>query len=169
MKTAFFTLLLIAGTAFAGPDHQHPAPKIAPAFENMKTLVGTWEGKSTMNGKEMPMKVVYELTSGGTAIVETLNPGTPHEMLTVYSTRGDKVQATHYCMVGNQPEFKLKKAENNSFTFELDGTKGLNNKKEMHMHGVTLSVDGNKLKQEWTNYKDNKKGDVAVFEFTKTN
>jgi hypothetical protein len=61
----------------------------------------------------------------------------------------------------------LKKADAGSFVFEMEGMKGISDKNELHMHAVTLTVAGDKLKQEWTNYKDNKKGDVAVFEFTK--
>jgi hypothetical protein len=167
--SALIFALLVSPMAFAGPEHEMPAPKIAPEFEQLKGLVGTWEGKTTMGGKEENVKVTYELTSGGTALVEKLGPGTPHEMVSVYSTRNNKVAMTHYCAIGNQPEMKLKKAGAGTFTFELDGTKGITDKKEMHMHGVVLTLDGNTLKQEWTNYKDNKKGDVAVFTFTKKN
>lgn len=49
----------------------------------------------------------------------------------------------------------------------MTGTEGISSKKEMHMHGVTLNVAGSKLKQTWTNFKDGKKGENAVFEFTK--
>ena len=135
----------------------------------MKALVGTWEGTTKMEGKEMPIKVTYALTSGGTALVETMGPGSPMEMITVYANRGNNVNATHFCMLGNQPEMKLKKSGGDQFVFEMDGTKGISNKKEMHMRGVTLTLTGNKLKQDWSNYKDGKKGDHAIFEFTKTN
>lgn len=170
MKTLFLTAtLFLSLSSFAGSKHDHPAPALSPAFESLKSIVGVWEGTNKMSGKEEPMKVTYELTSGGTAIVEKLMPGTPHEMVTVYANRGKEVHATHFCMLGNQPVMKLKKAAGNQFVFEMDGTKGISNKNEMHMHGVTLALNGNKLKQEWTNYKDNKKGDVVVFELTKKN
>lgn len=159
--------LLVAPIAFAGNEHDHPAVKVSPEFENMKALVGTWEGKMQMNGKEENLKVTYQLTSGGTAIVETLNPGSPMEMVTVYANSGKRVRATHYCALGNQPEMDLKNSKENVFTFEMVGTKGIANRKEMHMHGVTLTLEGNKLKQEWTNFKDGKKGDVHTFEMTK--
>ena len=169
MKHFALALVLFAATAHAGPDHKHPEPKIAPAFNDLKALVGTWEGTTTMHGEPMKSVVTYELTSGGTALIEKLGPGTPHEMVTIYSTRDNKVAATHFCAVGNQPEMKLKKAENGTFTFEMDGTKGISNKNEMHMHALTITLAGNKLKQEWTNYNNNKKDQTAVFEFTKKN
>jgi hypothetical protein len=158
-----------ATTVFAEGEHDHPPVKVSPNFENMKALIGTWEGTAKMGDKVEPVKVTYEFTSGNTAIVEKLNPGTPKEMTTVYANRGKEVNATHFCMLGNQPEMKLKQAKGTQFTFEMSGNKGISDKNEMHMHGVTLSVDGNKLKQEWTNFNKNKKGDVAVFEFTKKN
>lgn len=169
MKTVFVSLMILSSLAFAEHDHTMPTPKVSPTFEKLKGLVGTWEGTTKMNGKEEPTKVIYELTSGGTAIIEKIMPGTPHEMTTIYSSRGNDVNATHYCLVGNQPEMKLKKTEGDTFQFEMDGTKGISNKKEAHMHSLALTMTGNKLKQEWTNYKDNKKEDTAVFEFTKKN
>jgi hypothetical protein len=160
-------VLCFASIAFAGGEHDHPAVKVSPEFENMKALVGTWEGKTKMEGKEQDIKATYELTSGGTAILEKLNPGTPMEMVTVYANNGKKVNATHFCALGNQPQMTLKNAKAGLFTFEMVGTNGIANKNEMHMHGVTITLDGNKLKQEWTNYKNNKKGDVHTFELTK--
>lgn len=168
MKTFAFIFLFFGPLCFAGSGHDHPV-KVSPTFEKMKALVGTWEGLNKMHDKTENIKVVYELTSGGTAMMETMMPGTPHEMLTVYANQGNTVSATHYCAIGNQPQMVLKKAEGNTFQFEMNGTGGLLNKNEEHMHAVTLSIDGNKLKQEWTNYKDNKKGGMVVFEFTKKN
>jgi hypothetical protein len=167
MKLNVFVLssVLVSAAAFA---HEHPTAKVSANFENLKVLVGTWEGKSTMDGKEQKTKVTYELTSGGTALVEKLMAGTPSEMTTVYANRGNDINVTHYCMLGNQPQMKLKKAGNGVFDFEMQGTQGISSKDEMHMHAIKLTVQGNKLKQEWTNYDHNKKGEVSIFEFTKT-
>jgi hypothetical protein len=166
---AFIGLLVfcILSVAHAGAEHDHGPAKVSPAFESMKALIGTWEGKTKMDGKEEDVKVTYELTSGGTTIVEKLNPGTPMEMTTVYANNGKKVNATHYCALGNQPQMTLKNSKDNSFVFEMEGTKGISSKNEMHMHGVKLALEGDKLKEEWTNYKDGKKGETHAFELTK--
>ena len=169
MKLILIIATCFALNAFAGPDHDMPAPKISANFESLKALVGTWEGTNKMHGKEEKVKVTYELTSGGTAIIEKMMPGTPHEMVSVYSNNGEQVHMTHYCMLGNQPQMKLKRVDGSSFAFEMDGTKGIANKKEMHMHALVITLNGNKLKEEWTNYKDNKKGEMAIFEYTKKN
>lgn len=168
MKAILAIALVFAGQAFAGTEHKHPEAKIAPQFESMKALVGTWTGKTNMHGKDEEVTVVYELTSNGTTLVEKMSPGTPQEMMTVYATDGKTVHATHYCAVGNQPQFKLKTAKGNTLAFEMHGGGGVvNHKSDMHMHGVTLTIDGNKLKQEWTNFDKGKKASTAVFEFTK--
>lgn len=153
--------------AFAANDHDHAPAKVSAQFEKMKSLVGTWQGKTDAHGKEEPLAISYELTSGGTALIEKINPGSPMEMVTVYANSGNTVNATHFCMLGNQPQMTLKKSTDNSFSFEMVGTKGVASANEMHMHAVTLTVDGNKLKSEWTSFKDGKKGDVKVFVLTK--
>lgn len=165
MKSFILVLSFFSTAAFA---HDMPKPVIAKDFEAMKTLIGTWEGKTKMHGKEETTQLSYKLTSGGTAIIETLGEGTDHEMVSMYSTRANKVAMTHYCSAGNQPEMALKKADGKTFTFEMNGTKGIENPKDMHMHALTITViDKNHLKQEWTNFVDNKKGETAVFEFTR--
>ena len=179
MKTillaALFAFVNPTGLALASPDHQHPTPKIAPDFEKLKALVGTWEGKAIHGVKkgeaEMKSTVVYELTSGGTALIEKLMPGTPHEMVSMYSSAraGKDVTMTHYCSLGNQPKMKLKKANDGVYVFEMQGNEGISSPKEMHMHALTITLKGDKLKQEWVNFADGKEADLAVFEYTKKN
>jgi hypothetical protein len=45
----------------------------------------------------MPVRVEYRVTGAGSAVVETLFPGTPHEMVTVYHARKGVLCMTHYC------------------------------------------------------------------------
>jgi hypothetical protein len=167
-KTLLLATVLISANAVPGFEHEHPTAKVSADFERLKQLVGTWERTSHEEGAA-PFLVTYELTSGGTALVEKLAPGTPMEMITVYANQGNQVNVTHFCMMGNQPELRLKKAEGDVFQFEMDGTHGIADKNEMHMHALTLTVHGDTLKHEWTNYKDDKKGDVMTFEFKKRN
>jgi hypothetical protein len=143
------------------------APTMPKEFAEMKKLVGTWEGTADMGtGKPEPVKVIYELTSGGTAITEKLMPGTPHEMTTIYYSDGKSLAMTHYCATGNHPEMKLKKANTKGLEFEMTAPTGVASMNEMHMHALKLTLsDANTLKQEWTNFTDGKKAEVAVFNF----
>ena len=136
-------------------------------FEKMKDLVGVWNGKGTEMGKEMEqLKVIYELTSAGNAIVERFAAGTPHEMVTVYHDYNGKLTMTHYCSLGNQPHMELRNpGEKNNMTFELsEKAPGLVSLNETHMHTLAIVVNGKEsITQTWTLYdKGVKKKDVVV-------
>ena len=162
MRSIVFLALLAGGTACATPSNS-PAP-MPKEFEQLKSLTGTWEGTSKMGDKEMPIKIVYELTSGGTAISEKLMPGTPHEMLSVYHKEGDSVGMTHYCSMGNQPHLELSKSDGNTLVFTMTKPQGISSEKETHMHQLTLTrVDKDTLRQEWLSYSDGKPDAPHVF------
>lgn len=171
MKRVLFVLsmmlLPMAQTAFAGENnekHEHPPVVMPKQFETLKQLLGTWEGKSDMGQGEQTMRVVYELTSGGTAIIETLMPGTPHEMVSVYHKDGDSVAMTHYCALGNQPHMKLKQADDQHLTFEMDQPRGIASTDEAHMHGLTLTLkDKSTLQQDWVHYEKGKATQTVTF------
>jgi hypothetical protein len=168
MKTVFFTLSILLVTAaqpaLAGKDDHHHAVTMPKEFETLKQLVGTWEGKSDMGKGEQDMSVVYELTSGGTAIVETLMKGTPHEMVSVYHKEGDSLGMTHYCSMGNQPHMKLKQADDQHLVFEMTETQGIASPDESHMHALTLTLkDKNTLQHDWVNYDKGKAAQTATF------
>lgn len=149
-------------------EHEMPEVKSNKDFDQIKKLVGTWKGTTKNGDKEEPVTATYELTSGGTAVIEKLFPGTPHEMVSMYHIDGKSASMTHYCMIGNQPQMKVKTSTDKAITFEMTGNKGIKSAKEMHMHAVNIKWDApNKITEEWTNYKDGKKGDTAVFTFTK--
>jgi len=159
-------LLTLSQLAFASPDHEHK-PVMPKEFDYMKHLVGSWEGETDAgNGKKEPVTVVYELTSGGTALAEKLFPGTSHEMISIYHKEGKSLGMTHYCAIGNQPHMKLKKADAKMMTFEMEGVAGISSAKEPHMHAITLTfTDSDTLKQEWSNYEGGKKNATAVFNY----
>jgi len=76
-ESVYSRILASFGSAFA---HDMPSPVIAKDFESNESSSRTWEGKAKMGGKDVATNVSYKLTSGGTAIIETLAEGTPHEM-----------------------------------------------------------------------------------------
>ena len=80
-----------------------------PKFEQLTSLVGEWEGKKPSQDGEETIKVTYELTSKGTALVETLFPETVKEMVSIYAQDGQEVVMTHYCMLGNHPRMRSSK------------------------------------------------------------
>lgn len=139
--TAYLGTLLLAGTAWLNAN-EAPKPKPAsPEFERLKTLVGTWQGKTDMGQGPIDMTVQYRLIAGGTVLEERVFAGTPNEMLTLYYEQGGKLALTHYCILGNRPGMLLKSSDSKSLTFDFDSTCGINPTTESHMHGMTIDFD----------------------------
>jgi hypothetical protein len=135
-------LVGVSVLAIAAEKHEHsPAATKNAGLDKLKTLVGTWvmadkDGKPTED-----VVSVIKLTAGGSAIHETLFPGQPHEMVSIYTADGPDVLMTHYCMLGNQPRMKAStKGITNKLNFEFAGGTNLDPKKDKHMHAATLTI-----------------------------
>ena len=150
-------MLIAAGGALA-EEQMHTTPAGSAELGRVKQLAGRWEGTSQETDKEaQPAVVEYKVTSGGSAVVETLFPGTPHEMVSVYHDQRGKVAMTHYCMLGNHPELALTKASDNELDFSLAEGSDINSAKEQHMHALMLTqTDTDHLSQVWTCYEGGK-------------
>ncbi len=137
--------LLLVGVSFMAlgdEKHNHgPKPAANAGLEKLKTLVGTWV-TADKDGKPTEEVVsVIKLTAGGSAIQETLFPGQPHEMISIYTADGPDVLMTHYCVLGNQPRMKAStKSLTNTLKFEFAGGTNLDPKKDKHMHAATLTI-----------------------------
>jgi hypothetical protein len=146
------------------------------AFARLKTLAGTWKGHETAQKKEhadahpAESTVTYRLTGAGSALIETLLPGTDHEMVSVYHLDGDDLRMTHYCAVGNQPRVKLDRAHSrpDHLIFVFDGGTNLNPEKDMHIHGlkVTFHPDG-RVTSAWEGYMGGKSAGITSFVMTR--
>jgi len=153
--------------AVADPSKEHNMDYMKPytgsaEFEKMKSLSGTWTGTGMMHGKETPMTVEYKTTAGGSAVIETLSPGTPMEMVSVYYEEDGKLVMKHFCMLKNQPVLGVKNVGENTIEFDLvDGT-NMDASKDMHMHSAVFTfVDDNTMTQTWTPYQDGKAAEGA--------
>lgn len=67
-------------------------------FEKLKSLEGSWSGKTT-DGR--PVQVSFRVTSGGSAIMSEIQG--EEDMITMFHLDGDRLMMTHYCGAGNQP------------------------------------------------------------------
>ena len=138
-------LVLLLGLELAahGDDKtgKQPAPPTNPAFETMKKLAGTWLA-ADQDGKPTDQVVsIIKVTAGGSAVHETLFPGQPHEMVSIYTVDGPDLVMTHYCVLGNQPRMKADpKAPANQIRFQFAGGSNLDPKKDKHMHAATLTL-----------------------------
>jgi hypothetical protein len=136
--------LLAALSVSAYADNKQEQTPVAPTnvgLEKMKKLVGTWV-EADADGKPTDKVVsVIKLTAGGSAIHETLFPGQPQEMISIYTADGPDLAMTHYCMLGNQPRMKADaKSPANQLVFQFTGGGNLDPKKDKHMHAATLTI-----------------------------
>jgi hypothetical protein len=102
-------------------------------FERMKKLIGVWEGTSRMGEEEKKVRVEYQSTAGGSAIIETLFSNTPEEMVTVYHDHTGELMMTHYCLLKNQPQMKLIRSDKENLDFTLKEGSTIDVSKEPHM------------------------------------
>ena len=146
---AGFVGLTAESSSQPSPGQRPPSPggetqaakQASPEFERMKTLVGTWTGKTDMGQGPIDMTVQYRLLAGGSTLEERVFAGTPNEMVTMYYDQNGKLAMTHYCMLGNRPAMFLKSSDSKSLKFDFDKTCGINPKTESHMHSLTITFD----------------------------
>ena len=118
-----------------------PTPPTNAALEKMKKLAGTWlladkDGKPTDQ-----IASIIKVTSGGSAVHETLFPGQALEMISVYTVEGGDLILNHFCVLGNQPRLKADpKSPSNQIVFRFAGGANLDPKKDKHMHEATLTI-----------------------------
>lgn len=170
MKTSI-AFALVMTLSFGVPialcdKHELPEAKISAQLQKVKKLVGDWKGASPdmQDGK---IEVQYRLTSGGTAVVETIAPGTSHEMTTVYFDEDGRLKMTHYCMLGNHPTMQLTKEGANELEFQSDPKSAI--KGEKHMHSLDIKFDGpNSIEHRWVMLDEAKKSHETVFKLERT-
>jgi hypothetical protein len=137
-------------------------------FERMKGLVGVWEGASNMPKEGAKVRVEYRLSSGGSAIVETLFPGTAEEMISVYHDNKGQLTMTHYCALRNQPRLKLQTADGQNLYFVLIEGSNMDPIKDAHMHALSINfVDKDHIIQKWTLFVDGREKGMSVFELSR--
>src|SRR5688572_16428601 len=118
------SLLTLSRAGFGDdkPGAKLPAPPTNAHLEKMKKLAGTWlvadkDGKATDQ-----VASVIKVAAGGSAVVETLFPGQPMEMVSVYTAEGPYLVMTHYCVLGNQPRMKADpNSPANQIVFKFNG------------------------------------------------
>ncbi|WP_425618962.1 hypothetical protein NA78x_002687 [Anatilimnocola sp. NA78] len=137
-------------------QHDHPAGPTNAALEKMKKLAGTWV-EADKDGKPTDtIASIIKVTAGGSAVQETIFPGQPHEMLSVYTVEGSDLVLTHYCVLGNQPRLRADpKSAANQINFKFAGGANLDPAKDKHMHDALLTiVDADHLEVEGTGWEN---------------
>ena len=161
-------LLLIGWASASAGEHSLGPYSGSKEFERMKGLVGIWEGTSNMSKEGERVRVEYRLSSGGSSVVETLFPGTAHEMVSVYFDNKGQLTMTHYCALRNQPTMKLQKADARNLDFMFAGGTNIDSKKDAYMRSLTITfVDQDHIIEKWTSFKEGKEQETSVFELSR--
>lgn len=128
-------------------DHSesHKAPEVpkdvsSAELNRIKTLAGRWTSTTSMFGKkDEQVFTEYAITAGGSAVLETIFPGTPNEMVSVYYDDDQgKLAMTHYCMMRNRPYFSLVESDKDSINMDVVKVEGLKSKNDPSMGAMTL-------------------------------
>ena len=152
----FAAAVLAAGVAAAAPGA--PPAASSPALDRFKGLVGDWVAAEDSDMvKKGDLVASYHVTAGGSAVVEELMPGMPHQMTTVYYLDGKDLVLTHYCMNGNQPHMRAKAPNGSKIEFAFDGGSNIDAKTTEHMHQAAFDFVGpNELKSTWVEWNQGK-------------
>jgi hypothetical protein len=144
----------------------HPAARSTPAFDQLKSLAGDWEGKGSSGAVT---KVTYKVVSNGSVVMEHLQPAKESEMITMYTLDGDRLVVTHYCSAGNQPTMQTtaNPAATGKYDFSFVRISGTKTPDEGHMAALTLSIlDKDHLTETWT-FVDHGKSMADTFTYTR--
>ena len=132
------------------------------AFEQLKSLAGTWHGSPEGEGADAEAAAeaagqithVFEVSAAGTVVMETMNPGTEHEMINMYHRDGEELVLTHYCAGGNQPTMQLNRASSTAteLVFDFTGGTNLDPAVDPHIHSAEMAISEDGLRSEWMSH-----------------
>ena len=150
--------MLIASAGYVVADvPAKPVAKEMPksaAMDALRGLAGTWEPVGPAKEGMPHGPLVFKTTSGNSAVMETMFPGSDHEMLNLFTLDGEQVVVTHYCAMHNQPHMRLKSFEKNVMSFEFVSGGNIKSVDEPHMHSLEVTIDGDKLVEKWSFFQD---------------
>jgi hypothetical protein len=153
-------VVLSAAAALAARAAVAPAtgPAASASLDRLKALAGDWvAAEDGEMAKKGDLVARYAVTAAGSAVVETVFPGSAHEMVTVYHADGPDLVLTHYCMEGNQPRMRARAAGGSRFNFTFDGGTNIDPKRDRHMNSAVVELLGpDEIRSEWTELAEGK-------------
>jgi hypothetical protein len=166
LRYLLITELVALASLFAATPKSDSSIDAQAAFARLKTLVGEWE-TNMPDGKG---RLSYELTGGGTALVERESADKMPGMMTVYHLDGDRLILTHYCMTGNQPRMQARafNPETGEIKFQFLDATNLANPNAGHMHNATFRlIDHNHVVAQWQFYENGAPKMAEDFQYTR--
>jgi hypothetical protein len=110
------------------------------AFERLKALAGSWQSEARDEQGNPQQEIEFKVVAQGSAVVETMFPGKPYEMVNVYTLDGDRILITHYCAGGNQPRMAAPAASGAVIEFKVVDVTGLKDPAQSYMGSLKLDL-----------------------------
>ena len=83
-------LVFAAWAAAESKEAKSPAATAQAGLERLKKLAGEWVAADDQGQPTTKVVSIFKITAGGSAVQETLFPGSDHEMITMYTTTGGR-------------------------------------------------------------------------------
>lgn len=167
------TLVLAqSGAPPSGPATPSDSQK---AFDQLKTLAGSWVGQLTTlpktpdaDGKFVQFSL--RVTSMGNALVHEMSvSGRPDHPLTMFYRDDNRLLLTHYCDAGNRPRMTgTVSPDGKTVEFEFLDLSGGDQHGHMH-HAAFTFIDENHHMEDWTYMMPGDKAVRAHFDLQRTN
>ena len=149
-------------------EMEHRAVPNTPEWQQLRSLVGQWQGGVEEGGKKLETTLEVRMTGDGSAIMHWMGQGTPHEMVTMFHPDGSTLLATHYCSAHNQPRMQMVSAPGpNQIAFRFkDGTNI--GPGDGHMVGLVITfIDTNHHDEAWSYEEKGKELPASVFHYSR--
>ena len=168
------TMAFAQSAAHASPDQITPSDS-QKAFDQLKTLAGSWVGQLTTtptapgaDGKFVQFSL--RVTSMGNALVHEMSvSGRPDHPVTMFYREEARLLLTHYCDAGNRPRMVGKVSpDGKTLEFEFLDLSGGNQHGHMH-HAVFTFIDENHHVEDWTYMMPGDQAVRAHFDLQRTN
>jgi hypothetical protein len=140
--------ILLAALATVPVTAQTPTD-VQKAFASIKSMPGTWEGK-TQDGATV--KVDFKVTAGGSAVMSEIFGHGPEDMISMIHLDGpNRLLLTHYCGAGNQPRMQgTVSPDGKTITFSFVDVTNLATPEAGHMQRMVLTMlEENHHTEEW--------------------
>ena len=102
--------------------------------------------------------------------METMAPGTEHEMINMYHLDGEELVVTHYCAGGNQPTMRLDREASTAerLIFDFTGGTNLDPETDHFIHDLEIGILGEgRVDSVWNSWGDGAPAATMVFHLTR--
>jgi len=149
--TSIVVVIVTVGGLGAGFMSGRAMSRAQVAFEKLRELRGSWEGKDDHG---MVVKTNFKVMVSDTMVMETLFASGMEEMVTLYSVSGNGVVLLHYCPTNNQPRMRAvppPDGDVKELDFIFEGAGNLPNLETGHQHRLVIQFhDKDHITERWT-------------------